>query len=244
MDSSRGVETQTVVVLGSKPEAQFPEIEAPVVLAANGAVELALEYRRRYGSRTVGLVPGVELLKHPHIQESFKKGAPDEIIVFGDGGVDIVAFIRETLKLADAQITVYTIRERHQFMKHVLGWRVLLVMYERIRVRGLHHFVTKVIPDILFHGDMDWLSHSTGLDAIMYAMKRFPRAEYIIAAGIGLQGGAHFNKVGEFMQKTAIADRGTMKHWPPFLRKNVVTTDDNLSEIGNIPKWDSKLFSP
>ena len=93
MDASRDADVKTVVVLGSKPEAQFPEVEAPVVLAANGAVELAVEYRRRYGSRIVGLVPGVELLKHPHIQESFKKGTPDEIIVFGEGGVDIVAFI-------------------------------------------------------------------------------------------------------------------------------------------------------
>lgn len=235
--------TEPIVVLSAKPEPALPEVSTPYVLGANGAIEVGLPYREKYKSKLICLVPGLELRKHEHIRASIIKAKPDEMILFGDDGVDIVSYIKNEMRLPDTKITLYkAVNERHQFMKKVLGWRIVPVMIERVKARGLRHLFRKMIPDMIFGGDKDWLSHSTGLDAIMYAMERFPNTKEIITAGIGLQGGEHFNKEGVFMAKTAIADRGTMAHWPLSLRPQVYTTDDAMHTIGGVPKWGGPTF--
>lgn len=234
--------TEQLVVLGAKPNSALPDVAAPYVLGANGAIEVGLPYREKYQSKLIGLVPGVELYKHAHIRDSIKKAYPEELIVFGDGGKDIVLYIHNEMGLANTKVTLLTIKERIQLMKAVLGIRTVLVAAERFKVRGLKHFLKTALPDMLRGGDMAWMAHSTGLDAIMYAMLRFPNASHIITAGIGLQGGEHFNQQGEFMSKTAIADRGTMRHWKPALRPQVYTTDVVMHECGKVPLWTGKYF--
>jgi hypothetical protein len=232
-----------VVVLGSKPEALFPLVPAGAVLTANGAVELALGYRTRYNSRIIALVPGEELKRHPHIQESFKKGRPDEIVVLGDKAGDITAFIRHDLGL-EAPITILGFHEANWTLAASLGAHRRALAWECLRAYGLRHALTTALPDFFGKRDMLWMSRSTGLNAILYAHERFPSAERIIAAGIGLQAGSHFNGVGQFTNKTAKADQMFVPHWPPELRPWLSTTDDAMSTLGQVAKWEGETFDP
>ena len=236
---------ESIVVLGSKPDTCLPDVSPKVVFGANGAVESALPYREKYNSKIVGVVPSIELRKHGHIQDSIKKASPDKMIVFGNNA-GIISFIHNDMGLPNTEVELISNKERQSRIVSMMGWRIIPVSINRISsrglLRGLKYLIRKVVPDILFSRDKDWISHSTGLDSVMYAMSAFPQAN-VITAGIGLQGGAHFNNQGEFMSKTAIADRRTMKYWPFEKRKNVYTTDDVMAEIGNVPKWEGKIFN-
>lgn len=226
------INKESVIILGSKPEATFPDIKVENVLAANGAVELALLYREKYGANIIVLVPSNELLKHKHIQESFVKGKPDEIVLLGEESEEATDLIKNVLNL-NAEIIIFNPNERLELMKKILGYRRYILLVKRTILSG---------PRKLFSGSSLWPSCSTGLNAIFYAMVRFPEAEKYITAGIGLKSGGHFNKVGEFTDKTSQSDLITIKHWPYIKRKNVYTTDDVMSEIGGVPKWEGEIL--
>src|SRR3989344_3161474 len=221
--------------LDSKPNAQLPAVAVPFVLTANNAVELGVLYRQKYGSKIIALVPAEELRNRAHIQESFVKSRPDEIVILS-GKENDNDFVR-SLGLTDATVTILGFRERNRLMIRALGLRVLLVMIERLWFRGIKYIVFNAIPDVFGKREMQWLSGSVGLDAIFYAMQKFPRASAIVTAGVGLQAGGHFGGVGEFTSKTAKADRTTMKYWAYSRRRNVFTTDDLMHEIGKVLKW-------
>lgn len=236
--------SQSIVVIGSKPDAALPTVKASVVLTANSAVEIGLEYRKRYNSRIIALVSGEVLKETSNIRQSLTKSCPDEIIVMG-GDRDIddpVSFIKNDLGLPRAIVSVLRHRERIRLMSDVLGWRKILVMAHFSKSRGIKN-VRYVLPDLLGPRNMSWLFHSTGLSAMFYGMRRFSNAKEIVVAGIGMEEGPHFKGAAEgFREKTAKADRITMKHWPHKKRLALFTTDDSMNRIGNVPKWQGETF--
>ena len=231
--------SESIVVLGAKPSAALPVL-ADCVIAVNGAVETAVQYRERYDSKIIGLVHVIALRKYVHIQEALKKAVPDQMLVYGDDP-EIVSYIHDVLGLSEMDVICVSTKERLSIMGEILGLRRLLVTMERIKTRGIRHFLRRALPDILLHRNKNWLVHSTGLDAIMYVMKQFPECT-VIAAGMSLQTAARANNKGEFTNKTALADRGTMKHWPRSRRKQVYTTDSVMSELGDVPMWEGETF--
>ncbi len=235
--------SKSIVILGSKPGALLPAVYASLVFAANNAVELAVPYREKYNSRIIGFVPSVELRRHEHIQQSFIKAQPDEIFLIGDDGNDPVGFVKNTLGLTAEKVSIIGPQERYQLLVGALGWRRgWVVMLGALWKRGAGYFFHNLFLSLLGKGSMEWLAQSTGLNAVFYGLKHFPNAEKIITAGIGLQGGEHFNKVGEFTNKTAKADRMTMQHWPFARRPTVYTTDDVMHTLGKVPKWEGDIF--
>ena len=238
MNSSRNtIGEAQIVVLGSKPNAALPAVAVPFVLTANNACELGVLYRQKYGSKIIAFVPIEELRNREHIQDSFKKSHPDEVVLLSATGTDR-EFVR-TLGLTDVVITIINFRARNQLMWRALGIRIILVMMERLWFRGLKYLLLDAVPDFFGKRDMLWLSGSTGMDATFYALQHFPEAREVISSGIGLQEGTHFSGSGQFTSKTAKADRTTMKYWPYSRRKHLSTTDDALHSIGKVPKWQS-----
>ena len=235
-------EREIVIVLGSKPGARLPAVRATHVLAVNSAVEIGLEYRKRYGSRVIAVVNGGVLRETGYIQDSLRTSQPDEVVVVGGDVRELPEFIRTDLGVADAQIHTLTNYERYRLMRETLGMQTMLVIAAHMRLRGARYVLTHALPDILGARDMRWMSRSTGIDAIMYCMRRFAGRE-IVAAGIGLTGGAHFTGKGGFTEKTAIGDRITMRHWPRVERERLATTDDTLSMLGDVPLWRGDTFS-
>jgi hypothetical protein len=227
----KDLSTESIIVLGSKPKASLPLVKVDTVITANGAVELALPYREKYGARIIAMVPGRELIKHDHIQQSFIKGQPDEIILLGEDSNEAISLIENILKLNDSKIIVFGPRKRLGLMKKILGWNRFFVLFEQFKSRGIKTFSGSV-----------WPSCSTGLNAIFYALIKFPNAK-IVTGGIGLVSGEHFNRVGQFTPKTAKSDQIVVKHWPRNKRPEVCTTDEIMSEVGDFPKWGGETFS-
>jgi len=96
MNIEENLSSEPVVILGSKPEADLPEIGAPFVLAANGAVEMGVKYREKYNSRIIGMVASIELKEREHVQQSLIKSQPDEIVVLGGDVEDPDSFIKNS----------------------------------------------------------------------------------------------------------------------------------------------------
>ncbi len=232
--------TEHVVVLGSKPEALLPAVPAKYVFAANNAVEVATAYRSKYDSRIIATAAADEIRKHAHIQDSFKKAQPDEIVLFGGHEKEYISLIQDELGL-QIPVTVLSMYERNRGLLRTIGWRRFTLIADLLYERGLVHALTRGIPDLLHRADTPWLYRSTGVNAIMYAHTRFPSAD-IIVAGVGLIAGAHFSGIGEFKEKTAKADRATMRHWPQSTRSWLSTTDEALASIGGVSKWNGGIF--
>lgn len=83
---------------------------------------------------------------------------------------------------------------------------------------------------------------STGLNAISYAMARFPSSNEYIVAGVGLKGGSYFYGVGEMAIKRAKVDKKVMKYWSRSKRPNLYTTDQEMSKYGDVPIWNGEVF--
>lgn len=232
-----------VVVLGSKVNAALPAVHARAVLTANSAAELGLLYKQRYGSYTIAVTSSRVVRDETYVQDAFKKSKPDEVVLLGSDLPDPASFIHDTLGLVDTKVTVVSPQERNELMTSQMGWRRFLLMTHILVHRGIRHLVRYAIPDYFFGGrNRTWLNRTTGMNAVLYAMKHFPDTKEIITAGIDFNAGGHFNGLGKFLEKDALADRTIMRYWTPEYRKNVYTTDDVAHAYGNIPKWKGDVF--
>lgn len=231
---------QSVVVLGAKPDPALPLIEVSVVVTANGAVEYAVPYRQRFNSRIVALASSGDLRDRPDMQQSLSKSRPDEIILLGEHIENPVGYVRNTLGLPDTRVSVLSFRELRHLTDEMLGWRRFLIAGLLLKSRGIKYFIKYVLPDWFGARWTVWLSRSTGLNAILYTLKRFSDAE-VITAGIGLQPGTHLGG-GIFAEKTAKVDQMVMKHWPSEKKTRVYTTDETMSKVGNVKKWEGETF--
>lgn len=228
----------SIVILGSKPGAKLPAVEASVVLTANAAVELGVEYRIRYNSYIVSLAGSGELKNREYVQKAVSQSYPDEIVVIGEKINKPVDFIKENLGLINSRITLLSFFDRYQLMAKRVGPLAPIVGMKSINSRVLY----KALMDIIGSRTMNWSFCSTGVTAISYAVDRYPNAKQFITAGIGLQGGSHFYGVGDMTKGRAKVDRRVMKLWKKEERSNVYTTDEAMSEIGNVPLWEGEVF--
>ena len=242
MNESKDLFTGPVVVIGAKPNAVFPALAAPVVITANAAVELGVHYRERFGSRLVAVASSGDLLKRPDMQEALRKSRPEDLVLLGDHIGAPEQFVKHTLELGDTVVTVISFCELQRLIKEALGWRVLFLMVRCLWARGVKSFIKHDVPDLLTHRTYTWMSRSTGLNAILYALKRFPHAKEIVVAGVGLQAGGHSTGTLTFAEKTARVDRTTFSLWPRARRPRVYTTDEVMSKVGKVSLWEGETF--
>jgi hypothetical protein len=231
-----------VVVLGSKPDAPLPLLDAPVVIAANGAIELGRKYRDNFGSYLIGIVPFIELHNHQHICDSFTKAQPDEIVVTGGNEKEVVDFVRNRLKLASAKISILSLHEANWTLASFFGRSRWSLARTFLIKRGIKYFIRFVLLDLIRNRDFVWMHRSTGLNGVLYAAQRFPNLQQIVLGGINAQAGGHFNGVGQFTGKTAQTDQITILHWPDSAKTRVATTEENLSKLAGFSLWQGEVF--
>ncbi|OGG50203.1 hypothetical protein A2704_02585 [Candidatus Kaiserbacteria bacterium RIFCSPHIGHO2_01_FULL_54_36b] len=234
---------ETIVVVGSKPDALMPDIPATHVLSANAAIDRAIEYRARFGSKVIALVNSTEVYIE-HLRTALTRGRPDEIVFLGEAVEDPLGFVRGTLGLPDTKVSVVSFRARHYLFRRTLGWRATLAMLDYARFLPLRYVATNVLPDLVWKRTHTWMSRSSGLNAIFYALERFPNTS-VVAAGIGLSAGGHFyeSEGPIFTEKTARVDRYTVARWTPAKHARLETTDPTFAEVGRVAMWKGKTFS-
>jgi|GEM_PF-4966650 len=228
-----------IVILGSKGGAPLPVVPAATVISANAAAELGVIYREKYGSYLIAVLNGDNFRHNEHIKSAIKRSKPDAIIIMG-GDQEDATLIKDELDLSSVPIECISRRQRHKLMKEILGRKSVWLAVRRLASLPLRYVLVRVLGDILFYKKYAWMSRSTGLNAILFALERFP-GEEIVTAGIGLEAGDHFYGVDSFTEKTARVDRLTYDVWHP---KGIPlkTTDNSLHELGGIPLWDGEVF--
>lgn len=236
------LDIKIVVVLGSKPNSKFPDIAADVVLTANSAVEHALKYRNKYGSAVISMAPCNHLGDKDYIQDSISKSEPDELVILGGCISEVESFVRQKLELKNTKVNILNSHYVNWGLLDLLDLRKFVVLLISLFRRGLKYFVSNAVPDFFGKRDLDYLARSTGLNAILYVIERFKNVETIVITGVGLQEGGHFNKLGEFTDKTAKADRLVFSNWSLSRRRMMRTTDEQMNKIGHVTKWEGKYL--
>lgn len=235
--------TGPIIILGAKPNPALPDVKAHAVITANNAAEIGVLYREKYGSKLIAMSASRVLRDREDVQNAFKKSQPDEIVLLGNVLDSPEDFIHNKLGLKNTEVTILNPQERNNLMLKIFDWKKYLLMAHILWIRGFKNLIRFIIPDLFGKREMSWLNRSTGTNATLYAMTRFPHSREIITAGIGLQKGTHFNSKGQFKSKDALADRVTMKYWSPQTRKQVYTTDSVMNELGKVQKWEGETFS-
>ena len=228
----------TVVILGSKPNAALPDVAASVVLGANASIEIGLNYREHYNSYLISFVGSGELKNKIYVQKAIEKSEPDEVIVHGEKMKDPRDFIIKELGLSNAHVHVMSFNERYKLMAERVGFFAPLVGMKTMDINS----IKKALKDYFGPRSMKWSYCSTGMYSIIYAMKRFSEADKYISAGIGLQGGGHYYGTGEMRTGRAKVDRRVMKCWKSNQRSNLYTTDEAMSQLGDVPLWTGSTF--
>ncbi len=232
-----------VVILGSKPGATLPKIDAQVVIGANSAIELGVAYRENFGSRLVSMVPCNHFGDKIYIQDSVRKSCPEEVIVLGECLTGVEELVAQTLNLKDTEITIFSARYINWTLLGQIGMGRYFVLLTKMIRRNPKYFLLDFWKDLLGLGRMDLLARSTGVNAILYALSKYKNLEHIVIAGVGLEAGGHFNGLGSFTEKTALSDRIVFKFWSSEKRSILKSTDTQLCEIGGISKWDNDILS-
>jgi len=228
----------TVVILGSKPDAALPDVGASVVLGTNASIEIGLSYREHYNSYLISFVGSGELKNKSYVQQAIKRSEPDEIMVHGEKMDDPRDFIIKELGLSNTNVYVMSFNERYKLMAERVGLFAPLVGMKSWDIKS----IKKALKDYFGPRSMRWSFCSSGMYAIIYAMKRFPEADKFISAGIGLQGGGHYYGIGEMRTGRAKVDRRVMKQWKRNQRSNLYTTDEAMSQLGDVPLWRGSTF--
>ena len=233
-----------VVVLGSKPDPCLPDISPLAVVAANGAIEIALEYRKRFGTKIISLVPGKDLYEQKHIRDSIRVSCPDSLYILGPipVSIDQYVYVKNELGIARDFVKIISHKEKNFDFTIIFGWRRYIIGLKSLYLRGFRYLLFYVVVDIFTKREFGWLGRSTGINAIIFSLYNFPEAKQIVVVGVGLFSGGHFNQVGKFRSKTAKMDRLTMRHWIPAKRLKVFTTDAMLFKHGAVPLWQGKYF--
>ena len=226
-----------IVILGSKPGAGLPAVAAPVVITANAAAEIALEYRKRYDSRIISLVNSGILKRVSSVQQALARAEPDEIVVLGEKLPDPRGFAETALGLRRTKIECLSFYDRYRLMAMRVG-ALAPILGLRLDRKSLKH----LIKDLPAARTMRWSFASAGLSAVSYAMQRFPDADRYVVAGIGLQGGAHFTGIGSMTAGRGAVDRRVMRKWKRRDRPNLYTTDEAMSRLGDVPLWQGEVF--
>lgn len=238
--------TGTVVVLGSKPDAPLPDIPAKIAIVANTAVMLGAEYKKRYGTYVIAMSPYRQLAGYEYVQDAYKANPPDEVVILAGSQSDAEQLIHDKMGLKQVPVSVLSEYERQWSLLRQFGWHRFVLMvrifFKVVTVRESLYCLYSFIRNPKDDRHLRWLVRSTGINAILYGLQRFPKQRDLIVAGVGLEGGGHFNGEGHFKQTSARLDNIFMRCVPKQIFNKLFTTDEVLSSRGGLKLWEGDTF--
>ena len=209
-----------VLVLGSKPDAIFPDLVPRHIYTANAAMMLAQRYEGAETRLTAVLTS--EFWDNPEYQAVFREAAPARVVVRRTK-TRSEPLLRELFPASE--LILLTEAEQFAWQRRVLGNRIFLAeAYYKHRLKGqLRRLLTTA-------WQRKALGLSTGGYAMLLAAHENPEAT-VIVAGIGVRGGGHFMKhSGKQHGRRARVDAWMLQRLPQELKRRLVTTDCELAQ--------------
>lgn len=228
---------KNVLVLGSKPDSNLPDINVDKIYTANGAAERAYNYRKKYPNTPLTCVVGApEFVRNHNVSKRIIKSNPERLIVRGSMGLP-----KELEN--HCEITCLNQKEHWDFQKKFFRFGGLTIINAEFFYRT--NYLQKMIHLLKHFKHNNFLGISTGFYSILLAIEENPDANIIIS-GIGMVGGSEFykserSKIFDYFPRARV-DRFLIKRINKDLKKRMFSLDEDLVKNANITLWNGKTI--
>ncbi len=248
-----------VLVLGSKPDSQLPDIKVKKIYSANGAAERAIFYKKKYPNiEHVSLIGAKEFMENENVSKRVIHSKPNKLII-RMGKIKIPKELEKT-----SEILFTDQKEQSLFQSKFYKFGIIdLILgesffYELNPIKMINH----IKMCIMYRG---FLGASTGFYSILLALYENPECE-VIVSGIGLVEGGHYYTTKEsygFLSKTTKelisknkldlknkfrntsrcrVERFLINRIKEKYKCRIISTDDSMVYHGKLKKWNLNLF--
>ena len=237
-----------ILVLGAKFDVKLPDLHFEKIYTANGSAILVKNYRTKYENIYHTSIFGEqEFRKNMVVQNNIVKSKPNRIFV-RNGKIDTNEFKFQNLEKYDTTNSFKEIRFQLEFLNlNIIEFILAELKYSN---KNKINYFFKCLKKFYFQG------FSTGLFALLLALKENPHSEIIIS-GVGLnEGGGHFytspNHKGFFSSQdikkkneTTYRNTGRKKvekylfdNLKSQFKERIKSYDHNFCELGNVQYFD------
>ncbi len=228
---------KNVLVLGSKPDSNLPDINVDKIYTANGAAERAYNYRKKYPSTPLACLVGAsEFVRNYRVSTRIIKSHPERLIVRGAMGLP-----KELEN--HCELTCFNEKEQWNFQKKFFRFGGLTIINAEFFYRT--NYLQKMIHLLKHFKHNNFQGVSTGFYSILLAIEENPNANIIIS-GIGMVGGPQFykserSKIFDYFPRARV-DRFLIKKMHKNFKKQMFSLDEGLVQIANITLWNGKTI--
>ena len=220
-----------VLVIGSKPNSEIPKIEVSHIYTANGSAERGSLYKKFYPKTFLTSVVGGRMFeKDIEVRKRVIDASPD-VIISRRTKIDIQKYN------FSKNINYKFLNNKQQL---IMQSDFLKFNFLDLFLREIHYEIKikdKILRTLksIIKGNL--LGCSTGLFAILIALKENPDKKVIIS-GIGVEGGGQYYDVGsDTHTKRARVDRKLFFCLREKYKNKLFTTEKDLSEITGIKMY-------
>ena len=221
-----------ILILGSKPLAFIPKVEYNYIYAANGAVEAANKFKMENGlnSNVISVVTAPEFLRNMEVQKRVISASP-KILISRFGKIEVNNFDINKDLIYENLSNFQQLKIQSKFFKfNFLDVLMKETFYEESFLGKVKHIFLSIINNRL-------IGVSTGFFCILYALSKHKNSKIIIS-GIGMAGGGHYyNLSSNRYTNRSKVDQKLVLNLKKQYKKNLITTDKNLSKNGKIDLW-------
>jgi len=213
-----------ILVLGSKPGSQIPNIDFKKIYTANGAAERGMLYKKKFmNSQLNCLVAMREFLKVNLVREKILNSNPNRVI-FRTTERDISDLFQK-----DCKLEYMNWSEQFNFQCKYVGFSPFSILLGEIKrnekILDKFKYIFNCIRRKQFWGI------STGFFAIIFAHEENPESD-IVVSGVGMTGGAQFyeserSKKFNYTPRARV-DRFVAKFINNNLKSKIYSVDDDF----------------
>ena len=232
------MKSKNILVLGSKPNSNLPNVIVDKIYTANGAAEKGEIFRRFNSNNELTCICGAsEFARNENVSKRIITAKPDRLII-RSGAIELPESLNDQTKLY-----CYSNFEQWKFQSAYFNYSFLALFlsefFHQNTISKKILYVLKGLKNKKLQGT------STGFFAILLALHENPNSNIIIS-GIGMKGGNRFYNLNETevhsYDSRAKVDRFLSKYLKSIYRKRLFSLDDDLVKNGNIQKWQGKII--
>ncbi len=227
-----------VLVLGSKPDSNLPDIEVSKIYTANGAAERADYYRKKYPTNKLTCICGAaEFSKNEHVSKRIINSRPERLLI-RSGSIFFPKELENYTKL-----DCFTNLNQWKFQSNFFKYKSFSLFFAEFFHQT--NYLKKIIHVLKSLKDRGLWGVSTGFYAILLALDENPESKIIIS-GIGMTGGKQFYKSERskyfIYDSRARVDRFLINKLNIDYKNRLFSLDEELVNVANINKWTGKLL--
>ena len=230
--------SESILILGSKPDTKIPLIDVEEIFSSNGSAELASNYLKNVKKvRHTCVIGARSFLKLKDINSRVIISKPNEVIVrdYDENYNEINGLFNENIILKKFSKNNQFFFQKNFFENGILNLLIAEFNYKKFFLEKYKHIILGIFKYGL-------LGVSSGFFALLYASKKYPRAK-IIVSGISFEGGDHFYKTGKMTKNRGDVDSYLISKLKIEVKDRIYIQDRNIAKKYNLKYLENKTLN-